>query len=285
MENTDSLTSSTATSIVTCDVSTPATACWDAQQIIQKLPTFYVSSAGMPEALAALTLQTAEQSFPFLAQLSQYFGHAPLHASPIESFAHDASAHAASEQLAALFNQYGSDKASVHNYHLLYGAILNAPAHIRAVLEIGMGTNNEDVVSTMGRGGHPGASLRAFRDFLPNARIYGADIDERILFNESRIETFFVDQTDLAITKQLFENLHQTFDLIIDDGLHAPNANISVLLAGLDYLNTGGCLVVEDIASSHLPVWQVIASLIPAERYAHFLVQSKAAYLFVIQRK
>ena len=115
MENTDSLTSSTATSIVTCDVSTPTTAYWDAQQIIQKLPTFYVSSAGMPEALATLTLQTAEQSFPFLAQLSQYFGHAPLHASPIESFAQEASAHAASEQLAALFNQYGSDKASVHN--------------------------------------------------------------------------------------------------------------------------------------------------------------------------
>ena len=121
MENTESLASSTAT----CHATNPTTACWDAQQIIQKLPTFYVSSAGMPEALATLTLQTAEQSFPFLAQLSQYFGHAPLHASPIESFAHDASAHAASEQLAKLFNQYGSDKATVHNYHLLYGAILN----------------------------------------------------------------------------------------------------------------------------------------------------------------
>ena len=281
MKNTDSLVSST----VTCNAANPITSCWDAPQIIQKLPTFYVSSAGMPEALAALTLQTAEQSFPFLAQLSQYFGHATLCASPIDSFVHDASARAASEQLAALFNQYGSDKASIHNYHLLYGAILNTPNNIRAVLEIGMGTNNEDVVSTMGREGHPGASLRAFREFLPNAHIYGADIDERILFNETRIETFFVDQTDLAITKQLFENLHQKFDLIIDDGLHAPNANISVLLAGLDYLNTGGCLVVEDIASSHLPVWQVIASLIPAEQYSHFLVQSKAAYLFVIQRK
>lgn len=265
--------------------SPPSTAHWDAQQIIQKLPTFYVSSSGMPNALAELTLQTAEQSFPFLAQLSQFFGHATLHASPIESFVHESSAIAASEQLAALFNQYGSDKASVHNYHLLYGAILNSPNTVNTVLEIGMGTNNEDVVSTMGREGHPGASLRAFRDFLPNARIYGADIDERILFSENRIETFFVDQTDLANTQQLFEKIGQTFDLIIDDGLHAPNANISVLLAGLNYLNTGGCLVVEDIASSHLPVWQVIASLIPVERYSHFLVQSKAAYLFVIQRK
>jgi hypothetical protein len=71
------------------------------------------------------------------------------------------------------------------------------------LLEIGLGTNNTDVVSNMGSEGVPDASLRAFRDYLPNARIYGAGIDKRILFEESRIKTYFADQTDLAAAARL----------------------------------------------------------------------------------
>ena len=55
---------------------------------------------------------------------------------------------------------------------------------VNKIFEIGLGTNNIDIVSTMGKKGHPGASLRAFRDFCPNAEIYGADFDSRILFQE-----------------------------------------------------------------------------------------------------
>ena len=45
-----------------------------------------------------------------------------------------------------------------------------------------MGTNNPNLVSTMGSSGRPGASLYAFKEYLPNAIIYGADIDKDILF-------------------------------------------------------------------------------------------------------
>ena len=62
-------------------------------------------------------------------------------------------------------------------------------------MEVGLGSNNTELLSNMGSDGKPLASLRAWRDYFPNAQIYGADIDKDILTNEERIKTFFVDQT------------------------------------------------------------------------------------------
>jgi 23S rRNA U2552 (ribose-2'-O)-methylase RlmE/FtsJ len=104
-----------------------------------------------------------------------------------------------------------------------------------------MGSNNLDVVSNMGAGGRPGASLRAFRDFLPNAQIYGADIDDSILFQENRIKTFPVDQLNPEALSRLGELIPDNyFDLIIDDGLHAPDANVNTLSFALGKVAPGG---------------------------------------------
>jgi hypothetical protein len=89
---------------------------------------------------------------------------------PLESFPLPAN-EAAATKLKALFDEHGSDKANVHGYHPLYAAILDDPSAALSVLEIGLGTNNTDVASNMGAAGRPGASVRAFRDFLPNAAI------------------------------------------------------------------------------------------------------------------
>jgi hypothetical protein len=84
----------------------------------------------------------------------------------------------------------------------------------------GMGTNNSDLVSTMGRRGIPGASLRAFRDYLPTSSIFGADIDSDIMFSEERIRTTFVDGYNLTSYDDLYESFgSQPFDLIIDGEL------------------------------------------------------------------
>src|SRR5262249_29310700 len=133
------------------------------------------------------------------------------------------------QELAALFNLYGSDKSSRHNYHLLYAPLL-APRRRDQLrlLEIGIGTTSPGVVSTMGASGKPGASLRAFRDFCENALVFGADIDRRVLFNEDRIRTYHVDQIQSSSFDELYYHLaNEVFDLVIDDGLHSPNANIA----------------------------------------------------------
>ena len=125
--------------------------------------------------------------------------------------------------------------------------------------------------------------MRAFRNFCVNAEIYGADIDKRILFSEERITTFYVDQTDSKTLQQLKNELPELFDLVIDDGLHAPNANIATLDFGLQIVKKDGWVIVEDIRVESLSIWKVIYHLI-SENFEPFIIQSKSAYVFAAKR-
>ena len=100
----------------------------------------------------------------------------------------------------------------------------------------------------MGKDGTPGASLRSFRDYLPNSNIYGADIDNDILFKEDRIKTCQVDQLDINSFNNFKNNFGDIkYDLIIDDGLHSIGANLNTLLFALNNINKNGWIVIEDI--------------------------------------
>lgn len=151
-------------------------------------------------------------------------------------------------QLASMLIDYGSDKASSHSYHYLYSRALNNPEGIRSLLEIGIGTNNPAIVSNMTEAGRPGASLRAWQDFLPEAKIIGADIDPKILFSEGRIRCSPVDQLDLDSLFRLAKSLPcEQLDVIIDDGLHSTQANLHTIQALLPACSEGGWFFVEDI--------------------------------------
>lgn len=57
-------------------------------------------------------------------------------------------------KLKDLMDSHGSDKADdAHMYHLVYGAIVLAHGRIEKVFEIGLGSNNTTVVSSMGENG------------------------------------------------------------------------------------------------------------------------------------
>ena len=117
------------------------------------------------------------------------------------------------------------------------------------LLEIGLGSHGK-VVSSMGNfNTTPGASLRAFRDYLgPSASIFGADVDASVLFQEAQIDTAQVDQLSPASLKALHPRFgSQKFDLVIDDGLHAGGPNINTLVFGLKHVRAGGYVVIEDI--------------------------------------
>ena len=254
-------------------------------KLIARLAAFTPNTAGSLKDQSELALLCAQQVFPFIGLLLNALSRSPTAVSSIDTLCTDSVSRDAARELELLFNKHGSDKAWDHNYHHLYGSFLGPRRYdTLRVLEIGLGTNNPDVVSTMGKNGIPGASLRAFRDFLPNAEIFGADIDEPILFKEDRIETYYVDQTQPDSFNDLLLNLGiEGFDLVIDDGLHAPNANIATLAFALHILNPNGWFVVEDIKTESLPIWETVSALLPVDSHPA-LIKARRAYMFVVRK-
>tara|TARA_B110000196_G_scaffold69934_1_gene59726 strand:+ start:728 stop:1432 length:705 start_codon:yes stop_codon:yes gene_type:complete len=158
----------------------------------------------------------------------------------------------ANSKLTELMNFHGSDKGGKnnhHNYSEYYSEILfHKRKEIKNFLEIGLGTNNINLVSNMGKEGVPLASLRAWRDYFINSNIYGADIDRDILKDEERIKTFYVDQTNPETIRDLFKEMRvNKFDVILEDGLHEYNANICFFENSIKYLNDNGVYIIEDV--------------------------------------
>ncbi len=158
-------------------------------------------------------------------------------------------------ELCKIMTQCGSDKGAWHNYTTLYYPLLSGLREKSVRLfELGLGTNNEDVRSSMGANGVPGASLRGWRQFFPGASIFGADIDRRILFEEERIKTFHCDQTDAESIRALWANpeLSADFDVIIEDGLHTFPANKTFFENSVHKLRPGGFFIIEDLDEAAL---------------------------------
>ncbi len=230
-------------------------------------------------------IEDYRETFNTLLEMSRRAGDA-VRVLPLDSFldAHRYTNEA--EELAALFDAHGSDKATKHNYHLVYAELLGARKNDAcAILEIGLGTNNTQIRSNMGAQGKPGASVRAFRDWGKRFMLCGADIDAKILFSEERIRTYHVDQTDPATLAELALKLAPLkFDLIIDDGLHMPWANLNTLNFALPLLAPDGAFVIEDIVDGYIPVWNVIAKFIPAD-YAFELIKCKSESVCIVRKR
>lgn len=136
--------------------------------------------------------------------------------------------------LCELASYYGSDKVSRHAYTPFYYELLkDRRESVKKVLEIGI---------------LEGASLRMWRDFFPNAIIYGADYDVDTLVEEDRIHSIFADQTDPGTIFELGED----FDLIVDDGSHQMITQVMTFHILKRYLARGGIYVIEDVSTPEL---------------------------------
>jgi hypothetical protein len=163
-------------------------------------------------------------------------------------------------ELCEIMNRCGSDKGfGWHNYTEYYHEIFKSLKDKELnIFELGLGTNNPNLPSSMGVDGKPGASLRGWKEYFPNSEVYGADIDKDILFQEDRIKTFYCDQTNKEIIHGMW-NLPELnaiqFDIIIDDGLHECNANIMFLENSIHKLKNDGIYIVEDIINYIIPLY------------------------------
>ena len=160
-----------------------------------------------------------------------------------------------------IMTRNGSDKgAGWHTYTTVYARLLDRRiSEPLRIFELGIGTNTVGISSGMGVHGMPGASLRGWRDLFPQADIHGADIDQRILFTDNRIQTHYCDQRDAEAIRSMWAEpaLRTPFDVIIDDGLHTAEANVSFLRGSLEHVRPGGLYVIEDIRAIDLDHWRV----------------------------
>ena len=174
-------------------------------------------------------------------------------------------------KMCRVMTRHGSDKGKGwHNYttiySVLFGKLRDQPL---LIFELGLGTNNPTLISSMGEKGRPGASLRGWRELFPHALVYGADIDRNILFEEDRIQTFYCDQLDSAAIRDLWSQpaLQGGIDIIIDDGLHTFEANTSFLDGSLEHLRPGGVYVIEDILRETMEKWRSQLETIYSKRF------------------
>lgn len=154
-------------------------------------------------------------------------------------------------KLSDYFQKYYSDKYK--NYGHFYDDLIGLRKnHTINLLEIGIGTlnptdSNMIFWKEMYESYYPGASLRSYRDFFVNGKIYGIDIQpDCMIENEERIKTFLFDSTNIDLCDKNLSDL--SFDIINDDGSHYAVNQIKTFENLYDRLNIGGVYIMEDLA-------------------------------------
>lgn len=143
-------------------------------------------------------------------------------------------------ELEDLFTKYGTDKG-IWGYTEAYEEHLDRE-HIKKVLEIGI-CGFRDIPNNV-----VGASLFAWRDYLPHAEVYGVDNDSRFIFNDQdRIYTACCDAYDPnALMRSLIDMSPAGFDFICDDAVHDPLPQINLCMTLWPALNSGGVYAIEE---------------------------------------
>lgn len=136
--------------------------------------------------------------------------------------------------LSDLFTKFGSDKHSRHRYATTYERLLqDMRDKDTRLLEVGIGSPAL-------------SSLKTWRDWLPKAAVFGVDVNA-YKSDDQRITCFTYDAAGEEFHNKLKSMKEPHFDIIIDDGDHAPQTQLRVLLNLWPFLNPGGLYVIEDV--------------------------------------
>jgi hypothetical protein len=147
-------------------------------------------------------------------------------------------------ELCKIAIKYGCDKepSNYHHYTPFYYELFkNKP--VKKLLEIGI---------------FRGSSLRMWRDFFPEAEIFGLDINTSCLISEDRIHSYYCDAGNEDSLNAISTKLEGNFDIIIDDGSHFIEHQILAANTMPKYLAASGIFIIEDV----LHIKEVSASII-----------------------
>lgn len=140
------------------------------------------------------------------------------------------------DRLTQLAVKYGTDKHGKHNYIPHYNKLFKE-LDVKKLLEIGVGE---------------GKGLMMFEEFLPNTKIYGAEIEENRCFEDGRIKVVQCDQTSREDLVKLVDETGFNVDLVIDDGSHKLEDQIFTCRTLMTLFNMETVYVIEDVAHTNI---------------------------------
>lgn len=145
--------------------------------------------------------------------------------------------------------KYGTDKCPQvsHNYTPFYHDLFSPQRQtIKKVLELGIG---ENVYREKMNHKTPevGASLKMWRDYFPNAMVYGVDISPEPQFTDERIQTFRADATSQEDLALLIKEIGDNIDIIIDDASHKTTDQILTCRLLMPMVRNGVTYIIEDV--------------------------------------
>lgn len=131
-----------------------------------------------------------------------------------------------------------SDKSFWHRFTNIYEDHFHSLETVDSILEFGVFEGN---------------SIRWLCERFPSANIVGADI---VPLQDSwprspQVSYLQVDQGKRGAVNAMFRSLERQYDLIIEDGSHIPEHQVTCFVEGFPYVKPGKLYIVEDIHTSH----------------------------------
>jgi hypothetical protein len=97
-----------------------------------------------------------------------------------------------------------------------------------------------------------GGSIEAYKKIFPNSRIIGIDKNPKVKELEKYgFEIFIADSGNFNEMREVFNKIG-SFDILIDDGGHTYNQQISSCEAAFEYANSESLILVEDTHTSYM---------------------------------
>lgn len=139
--------------------------------------------------------------------------------------------------LAQIYDPTISDKDTNHSYITDVYEELFAPYRqiTSTILEIGA---------------YDGGSLFMWKEYFPNAMVYGIELTKRVEINDSRIKQIIAS----GYLPETLELIPKELDIAIDDGPHTPESQITFMELYLKLIKPNGLLIIEDIAIGNVDV-------------------------------
>jgi hypothetical protein len=139
--------------------------------------------------------------------------------------------------LTELATKYGTDKqTSQHDYMKLYERELKT-IEVNSLLEVGIGR---------------GKSLKMWREYYPDANLYGIEyfgceenVNVHSLYKGDDIKNLTIFAGDSS-KLETWSNVPYELDVIVEDGDHTPKTMVDTFLLGFEHIKSGGLYFMED---------------------------------------